>query len=388
MHRLLILGSGKIGLPSALQLAASGDYLVHLGDQDPEQVIKDLNGDSQKGMSIARLDALDADALTGYISEHDIDAVISALPYHCSAPLALVARKCSVHYFDLTEDVEASSQIRRISDGADQAFVPHCGLAPGFISIAAAALMENFEKVDTVKMRVGALPLHPNNALGYSLTWSTDGLINEYGNPCYGLENGNKVTLLPLEGLETITLDGDEYEAFNTSGGLGTLVDSYAHVVRSMNYKTMRYPGHCRKIRLLMNDLKLNQDRATLKHILENAIPETLQDVVLIYVSVTGTRMGALFEETYVQKVYPRTINDRELSAIQLATSSGLCAVVDVVLQNEGQYHGFVTQESFPLVKILDNRFGHYYRECPSAPGLSAERAGEVFSCVPLEKSG
>ncbi len=388
MHRLLILGSGKIGLPSALQLADSGDYMVHIADLDPGQIQQEIKVDDRADLHLARLDAMDAVALADYISTHKIAAVISALPYHCSVPLAQVARSSGVHYFDLTEDVGASNHIRRISQGSDKAFVPHCGLAPGFISIAAAALMENFEKVDTVKMRVGALPLHPNNALGYSLTWSTDGLINEYGNPCYGLKNGKKVTLLPLEGLEIITLDGDDYEAFNTSGGLGTLVDSYIDRVSSMNYKTMRYPGHCRKIRLLMNDLKLNQDRPTMKHILENAIPETLQDVVLIYVSVTGTRMGALFEETYVQKVYPRSINGRELSAIQVATSSGLCSVVDVVLQQENQYHGFVTQESFSLSRILENRFGHYYRECPSANVISPDTASEVYSCTSLEKSG
>ncbi len=388
MHRLLILGSGKIGLPSALQLADSGDYMVHIADLDSARIQQEIKADGGTNLHVARLDAMDAAALMDYISTHKIAAVVSALPYHCSVPLAQVARTTKIHYFDLTEDVDASNQIRRISQGAEKAFVPHCGLAPGFISIAAAALIENFEQVDTVKMRVGALPLHPNNALGYSLTWSTDGLINEYGNPCYGLKNGKKVTLLPLEGLETITLDGDEYEAFNTSGGLGTLVDSYIDQVRSMNYKTMRYPGHCRKIRLLMNDLKLNQDRPTLKHILENAIPETLQDVVLIYVSVTGTRMGALFEETYVQKVYPRAINGRELSAIQVATSSGLCSVVDVVLQHAGQYHGFVTQESFPLSQILENRFGHYYRERQDASGISSETAGDADSCTPVEGSG
>ena len=61
------------------------------------------------------------------------------------------------------------------------------------------------------------------------------------------------------------------YEAFNTSGGLGTLADTYAGNVRTMNYKTLRYPGHCEKIHLLMNDLKLNEDRETLKRILERA---------------------------------------------------------------------------------------------------------------------
>ena len=135
-------------------------------------------------------------------------------------------------------------------------------------------------------MRVGALPVHPSNALKYSLTWSTDGLINEYGNVCYGIENGVKTALRPLEGYETIEVDGLLYEAFNTSGGLGTLADTYAGKVQTMNYKTLRYPGHCDKIHFLMNDLKLNQQRETLKHLLENAVPKTDQDVVLIYASV------------------------------------------------------------------------------------------------------
>ena len=368
MYRVLLLGSGKIGLPAATLLGGCGDYKVHLGDLQPDTVKQEVERVGPGNIRVTHLDALDQDAVTNYISAHNIHALISALPFHCSVPLAKVARSTGVHYFDLTEDIEASKQIRRISAGAGHAFVPHCGLAPGFISIAAAALMEHFERVDTVKMRVGALPLHPNNALGYSLTWSTDGLINEYGNPCYGIEDGEKVTLRPLEGRETITLDGDEYEAFNTSGGLGTLVDSSLGRVREMNYKTMRYPGHCEKIRLLMNDLKLNDDRATLKRILENAIPETLQDVVLIYVSVTGRRLDALFEETYVQKVYPRTLEGRRLSAIQVATAAGLCALVDLVFQQEAQLHGFVTQESFELTKVLDNRFGRCYRDGNQAP--------------------
>ncbi|MCU7846095.1 MAG: saccharopine dehydrogenase NADP-binding domain-containing protein [Candidatus Thiodiazotropha sp. (ex Monitilora ramsayi)] len=368
MHRVLILGSGKIGLPTAALLGGCGDYEIHLGDLQPETLKQEVEQVACGNIRATRLDALEQGAVAGYISEHNIQALISALPFHCSVPLARVARSTGVHYFDLTEDIEASIQIQIISAGARSAFVPHCGLAPGFISIATAALMDHFERVDTVKMRVGALPLHPNNALGYSLTWSTDGLINEYGNPCYGIEDGSKVTLRPLEGLETITLDGDEYEAFNTSGGLGTLVDSSLGRVQEMNYKTMRYPGHCEKIRLLMNDLKLNDDRNTLKRILENAIPETLQDVVLIYVSVTGRRLDALFEETYVQKVYPRTLEGRRLSAIQVATAAGLCSLVDLVFQQEERYRGFVTQESFELVKVLDNRFGRCYRDGRQAP--------------------
>jgi saccharopine dehydrogenase-like NADP-dependent oxidoreductase len=128
-----------------------------------------------------------------------------------------------------------------------------------------------------------------------------------------------------------------------------------------MDYKTMRYPGHCAQMRLLMNDLKLNQDRATLKRILENAVPQTLQDVVIVYVAVTGRQSGELREENYVSKIYPQMIAGRLWSAIQVTTAAGVTAVVDLVLKTPGRYRGFVRQEDFHLVDVLDNRFGRHY---------------------------
>ena len=147
--------------------------------------------------------------------------------------------------------------------------------------------MKKFSVLDTVKMRVGALPVNSNNALQYALTWSTDGLINEYGNLCVAIVEGDLMWVRPLEGLEAVALDGVQYEAFNTSGGLGSLAELYQGKVRTMNYRTLRYPGHCRKIRFLMNDLRLNEDRATLKTILERAILKFYHDIVLIYFSVS-----------------------------------------------------------------------------------------------------
>ena len=98
------------------------------------------------------------------------------------------------------------------------------------------------------------------------------------------------------------------YEAFNTSGGLGSLAETYGKQCEQINYKTMRYPGHCAQMRLLMNDLKLNSDRATLKRVLEHAVPQTLQDVVIVYAAVAGKQDGELREENYVNKVYPQVI--------------------------------------------------------------------------------
>lgn len=362
MKHVLVLGAGKIGSLIACLLSQWGDYDVHLGDvtiEPAERLVKNLG---LERVTPCLLDVRHPDAVSAYLSAHPFEAVLSCLPYFCNPTVAGLALTHGLHYFDLTEDVEVTNQIKVLSAGAACAFMPQCGLAPGFISIVTHDLMTHFEALDTVKMRVGALPVHPSNALKYSLTWSTDGLINEYGNLCYGIEAGEKVPLQPLEGHETIEVDGLLYEAFNTSGGLGTLADSYAGKVKTMNYKTLRYPGHCEKIQLLMKDLKLNEDRETLKRILERAIPQTLQDVVLIYASVTGTQGGGLFEENYVKKIYPQCIKGKLWSAIQVTTASSACCVMDLVLSRPSQYHGFVTQESISLKDFLDNEFGACFR--------------------------
>ena len=362
MHRVLILGAGKIGSLAACLLSQQGGYEVHLGDVNLETAKRLVEDLGLERVTPVLLDVRHPDSVGNYLSGHPVDAVVSSLPYFCNPTVAGLALTHNVHYFDLTEDIEVTNQIRILSAGASRAFMPQCGLAPGFISIVTHDLMTHFKTLDTVKMRVGALPVHPSNALKYSLTWSTDGLINEYGNLCYGIEDGEKIPLQPLEGYETIELDGLLYEAFNTSGGLGTLADSSVGKVKTMNYKTLRYPGHCEKIHLLMKDLKLNEDRGTLKRVLEQAIPQTLQDVVLIYASVTGTKEGGLFEENYVKKIYPQCIKGRLWSAIQVTTASSVCCVVDLVLSHPSNFHGFVTQESILLSDFLANDFGACFR--------------------------
>ena len=143
---------------------------------------------------------------------------------------------------------------------------------------------------------------------------------------------------------------------------MGSLAESYGKQCEQINYKTMRYPGHCAQMRLLMNDLKLNQDRATLKRVLENAVPQTLQDVVIVYAAVAGKQDGELREENYVNKIYPQMIAGRLWSAIQVTTAAGITAVVDIVLSSARKYSGFVAQEQFDLPAILDNRFGQLLR--------------------------
>jgi saccharopine dehydrogenase-like NADP-dependent oxidoreductase len=373
MYRVLVLGAGKIGSLIGGLLAESDSYQVQLADLDGAAAESIVTAHGLPRLSAVALDASNKPALAAQLARSPVDAVISSLPYYCNVAVAEAARAAGCHYFDLTEDVAVTREVRRIAEGAQQAFVPQCGLAPGFISIAAHELITHFEKLRSVKLRVGALPQHPNNVLKYSLTWSTEGLINEYGNPCQAIHDGKLLDVAPLEGLEEIEIDGTPYEAFNTSGGLGSLGETFGAGCESMNYKTIRYPGHCEQMRLLMNDLKLNKDRGTLKRILENAVPQTLQDVVIVYAAVSGTQDGELREENYVNKIYPQVIAGRLWSAIQVTTAAGITAVLDLVLTGGGRYQGFVAQESFSLPDILENRFGRYY-----APGGSKDLSSAV----------
>ncbi|WP_026069421.1 saccharopine dehydrogenase family protein [Legionella tunisiensis] len=361
MYNVMITGAGKIGSLIACLLANSGDYQVHLADVEFSGTDVTRLLQAMPEIKTIALDVKDQEATQAYLQKNNIIAVISSLPYFLNTHVAKAAKAAKSHYFDLTEDTSVTEAVKAIAANASTAFVPQCGLAPGFISIAANSLMKEFDHCHHAKLRVGALPQRASNALHYSLTWSTDGVINEYGNPCYGIEGGKPVILKPLEGLESIQIDGSEYEAFNTSGGLGSLAALYEGKVQTLNYKTMRYPGHCEKMRLLMNDLKLNEDRDTLKRILERAIPKTYQDIVMVYVTVEGIRQGELSEKSYIKKVYPATIRGLEWSAIQVSTASGVCAVVDLVLGQANEYRGLVLQENFRLDDVLANRFGQHY---------------------------
>lgn len=360
MKTILIVGAGKIGSLIATLLASQDEYDVHICDIDFSQP-DNLRMQKNQKITCHTLEINDKESVTDFFNTHKVDAVISCLPYFCNMQVVEIADQFNCHYFDLTEDTEITEKIRDIAKGKKQAFVPQCGLAPGIIGIIANSIMKRFDTLDTVKLRVGALPETPNNILKYALTWSTDGLINEYGNLCHGIKHGERVELQPLEGLESISIDGLTYECFNTSGGLGDLADTYKGKVNNLTYKSIRYPGHCDTIKMLMNGLKLNQDRKTLKRILENAIPRTFQDVVIVYVSVVGKQNDVLIEECYLKKIYSDHIEGERWGAIQITTASSLAAIVSLVLADPDKYHGFIQQEFFDINDITQTTFGKIY---------------------------
>ncbi|RUV11384.1 saccharopine dehydrogenase family protein, partial [Mesorhizobium sp. M1A.F.Ca.IN.022.04.1.1] len=285
--------------------------------------------------------------------------------------IAEAAAKAGVHYLDLTEDVASTRRVKELAREGKSAFIPQCGLAPGFISIVANDLASRFDTLESVRMRVGALPQYPSNALNYNLTWSTDGVINEYCEPCEAIVEGELVEVPPLEEREEFSLDGVTYEAFNTSGGLGTLAETLKGKVRTLNYRTIRYPGHAAIMKALLNDLGLRHRRDVLKDIFESALPATLQDVVIVFVTVSGRRNGRLLQETYANKIYSHRVGNVVRSAIQITTASGICAVLDMLADGTLPAKGFVRQEDIALDAFLANRFGRAYAQHETASRLA-----------------
>jgi saccharopine dehydrogenase-like NADP-dependent oxidoreductase len=373
MHRVLLLGAGKIGRMIARFLMDSGDYRLVVGDVMDSALtrVAKLTGAETRRIDASHPAELRA-AMQGF------ETVLSALSFHHNPAVAEAALATGVSYFDLTEDVATTDAVSEIAERAaeGQIFMPQCGLAPGFISIVANDLINWFERVETVKMRVGALPQFPTGELKYNLTWSTDGLINEYCNPCEAIHKGRRIDLLPLEGLENFSLDGVRYEAFNTSGGLGTLCDTLAGKVRELNYKTVRYQGHCEQMKLLVDELRLSEHREQFKEILERAVPVTFQDVVVTFCTVTGMRKGLLVQKSDARKIYHQPIGDESWSAIQITTAAGICAVLDMHVAGRLPKRGLVMQEQVPLGEFLANRFGQYY-ESRTATRFSSGVVGE-----------
>lgn len=358
MKHVVVIGAGKIGSTITRLLSHSGDYHVTVTDRSDIHL---SHIEKHERVSTATLDIADCDALQALLTGKF--AVLSAAPFHLTVQIAKAAAGAGIHYLDLTEDVESTRVVKALAEQAKTAFIPQCGLAPGFISIVAHDLASQFDTLDSVRMRVGALPQYPSNALNYNLTWSTDGVINEYIEPCEAIVDGHLTEVPALEEREEFSLDGVTYEAFNTSGGLGTLCETLKGKVRTLNYRTIRYPGHAAIMKALLNDLGLRHRRDVLKDILENALPSTTQDVVIIFVTVSGRKDGRLVQETYANKVYSAVVAGRMMSAIQITTAASICAVLNMLATGALKAQGFVRQEDIALDAFLDSRFGSHYRQ-------------------------
>jgi len=347
------LGLGKVGSLVARLLHESGFDVTGA----------DLSNHSDLPFPTVRLDSNKMDDLQGMIK--GCDAVVSCLPYSCNIGVASTAYELGIHYFDLTEDVSTTKAIMQMSDTGRAVMAPQCGLAPGFIAIVGASLAEEFDRIRSIKLRVGALPQHPTGLLGYAFNWSPEGVVNEYLNDCEVIEDGENKSVSPLEWLETIVINGVQLEAFTTSGGLGTMCETYGGRVENLDYKTIRYPGHAKLMNFFFHEILMRQDRKRAGEILVNAKPPVTEDVVYVHASVEGWKREVLFRDEFVRAYYPVEIAGQTWRAISWTTAAAACAVVEMVSNGTLPGKGFLKQEEIPLSDFLKTVNGRLYAGKP-----------------------
>lgn len=350
---VLVLGLGKVGSLVASLLQETG-FKVTGADMQPN---------ASHPFAVKSLNVSDSTQLGKLMA--GFDTVVSCLPYSFNLAVATQAHKLGIHYFDLTEDVPTTRAIREMSQSSTAIMAPQCGLAPGFIAIAGAFLASKFDKTRSIKLRVGALPCHPTGLLSYAFNWSPEGVVNEYLNDCEVIEEGKQKLVSPLEWLEKIVINGNQLEAFTTSGGLGTMCESYAGLVENLDYKSIRYPGHAQLMNFFFHELLMREDRVKAGEILVNAKPPVNDDVVYVHASAEGWQQGRLAREEFVKAYYPVEISGRRWRAISWTTAASACAVIELVSNGTLPDRGFIKQEEVPLETFMQTSNGRLYSGQP-----------------------
>lgn len=352
IKNVAVLGLGKVGSLVAHLLVDSNFKVTGFDRNEAKHHFKTVSGD------VSSLKFLKS-KLKGF------DAVVSCLPYNLNKNVVQTAHELGIHYFDLTEDVPTTNFAKKLAKTAKAVLAPQCGLAPGFIAIVGASLAKEFDSLRSIELRVGALPQSPKGYLSYAFNWSAEGVVNQYLNDCELIKNG-EIKLVPaMQDVEKIVIEGDSFEAFTTSGGLGTMAESFKGKVDKLNYKTIRYPGHLKLMKFYFHELLLKDNRELAGDILVNAFPPVNNDVVYVYASVDGRKkVGNKTErvnDQFVKAYYPIKIGGTEWRAISWTTACSIVAVIEMVSEGKLPKKGFIKQEDIDLKKFLKTKAGSYY---------------------------
>jgi lysine 6-dehydrogenase len=254
--RYLVLGAGMMGSAVAYDLIhAAPDVEVVLADVNPDAAAAAVRTIGPRVRAM-RLDVRDPQALSAALRGNAV--VISAVSYAVNETVTRAAIDAGVHMCDLggnNDVVDRQTRLDAEARARGVTIIPNCGLAPGLINILASTGMRSFDTVEEIHLRVGGLPQQPRPPLNYQIVFSVEGLINEYLEPAEIIEDGEIRRVESMTGLEPLQFPPPygRMEAFHTSGGISTLARALKGKVRHLDYKTIRYPGHCDKFKMLLD---------------------------------------------------------------------------------------------------------------------------------------
>jgi saccharopine dehydrogenase-like NADP-dependent oxidoreductase len=294
---------------------------------------------------------------------HKGDALLDCLPGSLAPTMAHYAKEHDLHYANLTEYVAETNQIIDLANDASTGFVLQTGLAPGYINILAHHLFQQFcadfdvSEVDTLEMKVGALTEHAVAPHYYGFTWSPIGVATEYIKDCIVLRNGKKSEVPALSERSTILINGIAYEDDLTSGGAADLPDALAGKVHTLDYKTLRHPGHYGWVDEQLAQLQSTENTIeALQSIMLTEIPHIEEDQVIIYAAVEGKDAnGTLRRYEIAKQIRPQIVGKHRLRAIQTTTAVPLIQAVQWLL--EASPKGVVLQSQLETSSFLNGSF-------------------------------
>lgn len=368
--KVAVLGAGLMGRAVAWDMLGSpGAQEVRLFDANKERLR--TGAEFAEGAVACLLDAADATAAAQAVAGCDV--AVSCVPYHFNELLTAVCIEQGVHFVDLggnSDVVDAQFRLDRRAREAGVAVLPDCGLAPGLASIYAMACTRELDRCDSIRIRCGGLPVEPIPPLNYMKLFSINGLINEYVEPCRVLQDGLEMTVEALSGLETVEFPEpfQNMEAFYTSGGSSTLTRSLGGLVRNLDYKTVRYPGHRNQMRTLTAlgmasgepidvEGRPVRPRDVLAALLERALPALGVDVTLFRVEADGLLEGRAATIRY--QLIDYADSEAGLSSMMRCTGFPAAAVARLLDDGTIAQRGVLRQESVVPADRLTAELAH-----------------------------
>jgi len=347
-----------MGFGAAFDLSRNspGIELITVADRDVSiatQVADAIGG----GVRAKGVDAADSDSVAALFAEHD--AVISCVNYWYNANLSRIAIETGTHFCDLGGNnyvVDEQLGLNHSAEAAGVNIIPDCGLAPGMVSILSMHGFKLFDSVESIGIRVGGLPQNPKPPLDYQLIFSVEGLINEYIEVARVIRNGKIVEVDSMTELEELAFDGfPRLEAFQTSGGTSTLPDTFKGKVHNLDYKTIRYAGHCHKFKAMIDmglcrsDESVVVDGASVTprrffaNLLEANLPADEADYVLVRVMVSGSIRGV--RKRYTMDIVDRMDEINGLSSMMRMTAFPASIISQMMVAGETSGPGAMPQE-------------------------------------------
>ena len=331
MAKIVIVGAGRVGTAAAKILLTLTDHEIVFIDNDEmalsnamETCVNLQRSSVRVAMSpdvaVTLYRAEGFDELSATIYRVDPDLVMCATPFHINIDVATICAELAIHYIDYTEDERVTKAISELAI-TNCTFIPQTGLAPGLVNYIGLSLFENLDQPLYLELRVGALPQVSVGPAHYAITWSPEGLVNEFVRDGTRKIDGEKFVVPPFQDIQSFIVNGVIYEEVTTSGGIGIL-SAYEHVP-SVQYKTLRYPGHSNYFKKMIHDLSFEEAVAKTK----DAFCTTRDDVVVLAATAVDVNKQSASAGLHF---YP--CEDLDLTALELTTAGIGVAMTELLL--------------------------------------------------------